>query len=108
MASQNRCASAIRRALGAGRGVDVGLVDVGDMMGVSGGVGSPIDGVTGDEAALVTETVAITWFNKTLLHRLNNASPTYKSYFAILRKTNSLALISLTERPEILAHARFE
>jgi len=38
MASQNRCASAIRREFGAGRVVDVGLVDVGDMMGVSGGV----------------------------------------------------------------------
>jgi hypothetical protein len=81
---------------------------VGDITGVSGGVGSPTDGVIGVVAALVIETVAMTWFNKTLLHRLNSASPTYKSYLAILRKTNSLALISLTGRPEILAQARFE
>ena len=38
----------------------MGLVDVGDMTGVRGGVGSPTDGVIGDEAALVIETVAMT------------------------------------------------
>jgi hypothetical protein len=75
-------------------------------MGVSGGVARPTCGIVA--AAAETDTVAMTWFRRTPLHRLYRASPTYNSYLATLRKTNSLALISLTGRPEIFAHARFE
>lgn len=57
MASQNRSARAIRRAFGAGR---VGFADVGDMIGVSGGVASPTDGFIVVCEALVIETVAMT------------------------------------------------
>jgi hypothetical protein len=69
MASQNRCASAIRSVLGAG--TVEGLDWIGDMMGVRGGVANPWD-----TAGVDTDTVAMTWFNKTPLHRLYRASPT--------------------------------
>ena len=59
MASQNRCARAIRRAFGGGRVVE-GFTDAGDMIGVSGGVGSPIDGFIVACEALEIETVAMT------------------------------------------------
>jgi hypothetical protein len=42
------------------------------MTGVKGGVASPTEGC----AAVVTDTVAMTWFSRTPLHRLYNASPT--------------------------------
>jgi hypothetical protein len=75
MASQNRFASAILRALCAGI-VELGVT--GDMIGVRGGVTSPADDC-GTTVVVETDTVAITWFNKTPLHLLYKASPTYKS-----------------------------
>jgi hypothetical protein len=73
IASQKRFAKAIRRAFGAGRGEPV---LTGDMIGVRGGVTRPA-GACGATAAVDTETVAMTWFNRTPLHLLYRASPTY-------------------------------
>jgi hypothetical protein len=63
MASQNRCARAIRSVFGAGR---AGQDCRGDMIGVRGGVASPWVVTEGAD----TDTVAMTWFKSTPLHRL--------------------------------------